>query len=444
MMQSACPLNNIMESITSLHIILFLVCLVLAAFFCSAETAFVSMQKLRLQHLQSIGHPKAELVARIIAHPEKFLATVLLGINFFETAVAALGTIMAVSVWGENLGAAIATILVTVITLIIAEFIPKSLALRYGEQMALAYGRPIEIVSIVLYPFVYLLNHLGLRFSRLLGQETDDKPAISEEEFHTMITVGHREGAMEEETAEMLHNVFDFANRPVREVMVPRPDVVFVEKGTRLADFLAIYAQHPLSRFPVYHESVDNVIGILSIKDVLAAQAKGETKSESTVDNMLRPTYFAPESKPISEVFAEMRDRSCRLAVVVDEFGGTAGIVDLLQLLEEIVGPVGDDLVKSERDYEIINDYTFQVDGGMRLEAANEEMNLGLPEGDYETVAGFVLHLIGRFPRQGEQLKYKDLKLVITRMRGLKIEEVLVTKERTLEEAEKKDAAPAG
>jgi putative hemolysin len=388
------------------------------------------MQRLRLQHLIHTGHPKAKIVAKIMEHPEKFLATVLLGINFFETAVAALGTIIAVSLWGEDLGAAIAIILITILTLILAEFIPKSVATRYGEKMALSYAKPIEFISLILYPFVYVLNHIGLRFTRWGEIGSQPKPTISQEEFHTMISVGHKEGTMEKEEAEMLHKVFEFGNRPVSEVMVSRTEVVWVEKGTKLADFLNLYAQSPLSRFPVYEDNRDNVIGILSVKDILMAQAKGTISDGSVIDDLIRPAYFTPETKRISELFAEMRDKNYRMAIVVDEFGGIAGIASLTRLLEEIVGPVGDELAAIEKEYETINEYTFSIDGGMRIEEANEEMGLELPEGDYETVAGFIFHLLGHIPKQGEQLRYKGLRIVITEMRGRKIEKIVLTKER--------------
>lgn len=414
----------------SVSLILLLIALGFAAFFCSAETAFIGMQKLRLQHLIETGHPSAKIVARIMERPEKFLATVLLGINFFETAVATLGTITAVSLWGENLGAAIATIVVTLVTLVLAEYIPKSLAMRHGEKIALAYARPIVFFSTIFYPFVYLLNHIGIRFTRLAEDGVGPRPTISEEEVRTAITVGHREGTVETETAEMLHNVFEFADRPVREVMAPRPEVVFIEKGAKLADFFEVYTQHPVSRYPIYEERRDNVIGILSTWDVMLALAKDLINKDSVLDDLIQPAHFVPETKPVSELLAEMRDRNFQMAIVVDEFGGTAGIASFNQLVEEIVGPVGEGLAETERDFEIIDEYTFQIDGGMRVEEVDEEMGLGLPEGDYETVAGFILHLLHRIPKQGEQIKYKNLKIVITRMSGVKIEEVMVTKEK--------------
>jgi len=200
-----------------------------------------------------------------------------------------------------------------------------------------------------------------------------------------------------------------------------------------MADFLTIYAESPLSRFPVYQDNMDNVVGILSVKDVLMAQAKGTINNQSVIDDLVRPAYFTPETKPISELFIEMRDKNYRMTVVVDEYGGTAGIVSLSRLVEEIVGPVGDELAAVEKEYEVINEYTFQIDGSMRIEEVNEEMGLELPEGEYETVAGLVLDLLGRFPKPGEQLRYKGLKLVITEMRGVKIEKILLTKEKPKE-----------
>src|SRR4030043_1571373 len=283
-----------MESINSLYLILFLLSLLAAAFFCSAETAFIGMQRLRLKHLIRTNHPKAAIVAKIMDKPEKFLATVLLGINFCEAGVASLGTVMAVSLWGENLGAAIATIVITIITLVLVEFIPKSLSTRYGERIALLYAGPIEIISIILYPFVYVLNHIGIRFTKVAKEGTKPRPTISEEEFRTAIPVGEAEGVWEEEEAEMLHNAFEFADRPVSEVMQPRTEVTWLKQGKSLAAFLDIYRQYPFSRFPVYKGTTDNVVGVLSIKDVLMAQATKSLNMDSPIDELVRPVHFGP------------------------------------------------------------------------------------------------------------------------------------------------------
>jgi len=418
-------------NINSLFVILFFICLGCAAFFCSAETAFIGIQKLRLQHLIQSGHPAAKRMAKIIEQPEKFLATVLLGINFFETAVATLGTIIAVSlIRNENWAVAIATIVITILTLVFAELIPKSLAVRYGERIAPKYVRPLEIISTILYPLVYILNHIGIRFTKLVGENEIPKPTISEEEFRTAISIGEAEGVVEGNEAEMLHKVFEFTDRPVSKIMVPRTEIAWVEQGTKISDFLNLYTQGRYSRFPVYKDNTDNVVGMLYAKDVLMKLTDESDSRDSVIDDLMRPAYFVPEGKRLGELLAEMRDGGHHAVIVVDEFGGIAGMVTLGQLTEEIVGDIHDELTDEEKDFIVTGDSTFQLDGGFRIEEANEELGLNLPSGDYETVAGFILSHLGRIPKQGEHFKYQNLKFVITEMRGMKIAKVIVTREK--------------
>ena len=420
-----------MSGIETLYFVLLIVCLFLSAFFASSETAFMSLQKIRVQHLVDTKVRGAKRVSKMMERPEKFLSTVLLGNNLVNTAAAALATFLAIRLWGEQWGVLIATIVVTIVLLIFCDTTPKTIATRHAEKISLTFVGLIEALSWLFTPFVIVLSWIASGFARMFGGKAMPRSLANEEEIRTMISMGHKEGTVEQEEAEMLHNVFEFGNRPVLEVMVPRTEVIWVTKGTRIVDFLQVYAQDPLSRFPVYEENIDNVIGILAVKDILMAQAKGQINDKSTIDDLIRPAYFTPETKRVSELFAEMRDKNYRMAVVVDEFGGTAGIVSLSGLMEEIVGPVGDELAEIEKEYESIDEYTFQIDGGMRVEEANEEMGLSLPEGeDYETVAGFVLDLLGHLPREGERLKYKQLKIVITEMRGMKIEKIRLTKEK--------------
>ncbi|MAG14729.1 MAG: hemolysin [Dehalococcoidales bacterium] len=413
-----------------LYLLLFILCLLLSAFFSSSETAFVALQRIRVKHMVENNVKGARRVARMIERPEKLLSTILLGNNFVNVAAAALGTAVAIELWGDQGGVLIATVGVTVLLLIFAETTPKTFATQHPERLSLIFARPIELIAWLFTPFVITLSWIASEFTRLIGGRAVPRSLASEEEIRTMISVGHKEGTMEEAEAEMLHKVFEFGDRPVREVMVPRPEVIAIEQGSKMGDFLTLYTEFPLSRFPVYQENMDNVVGILSVKDVLMAQAKGTITARSTIDELVRPPYFTPETKRINELFTEMRDKNYRMCVVVDEFGGTAGIASLTRLVEEIVGPVGDELAEVEKEYEVINEYTFQIDGSMRIEEANEEMELELPEGAYETVAGFVLHLLGYIPKLNEQLRYKGSKLVITEMRGLKIEKILLTKEK--------------
>jgi len=334
-----------MTDMETLYLALFIVCLSLSAFFSASETAFTALQRIRVEHMISTKVPGAVRVAKMIRKPERLLSTILTGNNLVNTAAASLGTILAVSVWKEW-GILIATIGIAVILLVFCETTPKITAVRNPERVSLKLARPIEVASWILYPVVLALSSVANRLSRAVGGEPVAKSLVSEEEIRTMISVGHKEGAVEKEEAEMLHKVFEFGDRPVREVTIPRTEVVWVEKGTKLADFLNIYAESPLSRFPVYEDNTDNVVGILAVKDVLMALAKNATGTESTIDDLIRPAYFAPETKRIGELFTEMQDKNYRMAVVVDEYGGTAGIVSLSRLVEEIIGPVGDEFTQ--------------------------------------------------------------------------------------------------
>jgi putative hemolysin len=420
------------DIIVVMYIISFVIFVLLSAFFSSAETAFISLQRFRLEHMVETKVKGATRVARLIKHPAKLLSTILLANNFVNTAAAALATVVAISLWGEHQGVLYATLITTIILLVFGDATPKTIGTHHAEKLAVTYARFVEILSWILTPFVFVLSWIVSGFTKMISGTPVPRSLVTDDEIRTMISVGHKEGTVEASEAKMLHNVFDFGDSPVNEVMIPRPEVIAIEKGTKIGDYLALFAEHPLSRFPVYAENMDNVVGIISLKDVLMGLAKGTVEKESPIDPLIRPAYFAPATKRINELFAEMQARNYHLAVIVDEYGGTAGIVSLSVLIEEIVGPVGDELAAAGKDYEVINEHTFQIDGSMRIEEVNKEMGLDLPDGNgtYETVAGFILSLLGHIPRAGEQLRYKSLKLVITRMRGMKIEEILVTKEK--------------
>ncbi len=227
-----------------------------------------------------------------------------------------------------------------------------------------------------------------------------------------------------------MQKVLEFTDRPVSKVMIPRTEITWVAQGTSLNDFLNLYTKGRYSRFPVYKENTDNVVGILHAKDVLTKLTDDSVDRESAIDDLVRPTYFVPESKRMGELLAEMRDGGHHAAIVVDEFGGMAGMVTIGQLTEEIVGDIRDELIDKDKDLIVTGDSTFQLDGGFRVEEANEELGLNLPSGEYETVAGFILNHLGRIPKRGEQFKYQNLKFVVTEMRGMKIEKVMLTKEK--------------
>ncbi len=415
-------------------ILAFIVCLICAAFFSSAETAFLSLSKLRIRFLQEESFKGAKQLANAAERPGRYLATVLLGNNLANVAAATLGSVIAVAFLGLPWGPIVATVGVTILILVFGEVIPKTISIHYAQRLSLYYITPITILQWCLYPFIWILERIGLGFKKIVSVNVDT--LVTEGEIRSAINIGEVEGVVGEGEAKMLHKIFEFTDRQVGKVMIPRTEIAWVEQGTRVNDFLAAYAQEiPYSRFPVYEDNTDNVVGILSVKDVLLQFTVGSTDNELIVDDLLRPAYFVPESKRLGELLTEMRDSGNQMVIVVDEFGGVAGMVTLSLLTEEIVGDIRHELTGGEEDFIATGDNTYQIDGGFRVEDANEELQLGLPLGDYETVAGFILNHLGRIPKQGEQFKYRILKFVVTEIRGVKIEKVMVTKE--------KDAAPA-
>ena len=418
-----------MDATDSWLVLAFLVLLGLSAFFSSAEAAFISLPKLRIRFLVESGVKRAERLAKLAEKPERFLAIVLLGNNLVNIAAATIGTIISVSVFGLPWGPVIATVGVTVLVLVFGEVIPKTLAVRRSQRLSIMYASPLRIIEMIFYPFIVALERIGLSFTRVAAVSEEENKLISEGEIRSAISVGESEGVVEEEEAKILHQVLEFTDRPVGKVMVPRTEIAWVEQGTKISDFLNVYTQEHYSRFPVYKDNTDNVIGILNAKDVLLKLTDGPQSRSTLIDDLVRPAYFVPEGKHLGELLAEMRDGGHHAAIVVDEFGGIAGMVTLGQLTEEIVGDIHDELTDQERDFVVTGDSTFQLDGGFRVEDANEELKLNLPTGDYETVAGFILGHLGRIPRQGEHFKYQNLKFVVTEMRGMKIEKVMVTRE---------------
>lgn len=418
-----------MSDTNVIYLVLFFVCLLLSGFFSSSEVAFMSLQKLRLRHLADTEGGAAKQVAEMTEKPERLLTTILLGNNLVNTAAAALATTVAISTIAEGYAVLVATAVVTVLLLVFGEVFPKTVATRYGERMAMVYARPMKLLTWALLPVATIFIWIADGLARMVGAPAGPQTLVSEDEIRTAVSVGVEEGTLEEAEAEMVERVFRFGDRNVVEVMTPRPDIRWVEKGTKLSDFLTLYGQHPHSRFPVHEDTIDNVVGILWIKDLVMAQARGTIERDSPIDKLVRPAYFVPESKPIAELLTELQESGGQLAMVVDEFGGTAGLITLEQLLEEIVGEFGDELVRVRKSYETIDENSFQIDGGMRLDDANEKLRLELPDGEYETVAGFVLSVLGHIPKDGEQIKFNNLKMVITEMKGVKIEKILVTKE---------------
>ena len=410
-----------------LPIALFVVCLILSAFFSSSEAAFLYLDRVRLRHLVSTNAKGAKNIQDYAEKPGRLLSTVLLGNNAFNTAAASLGTALSLQlIENQEAGIIVATVAVTVLLLIFGEIIPKTIATTYSLKLALLYWRPLRAFEIALRPLIWLIQIFATGVQKILGNPTESS-RVSEEDIKLIISLGRLEGAVEHSEAEMLEKVLAFGDRQVHEVMTPRTEIIWVQKGTNLRQFLELYSEHTHTRFPVYESKMDNVIGLLSIKDIMKAIANKELGDEDEVSEVFRQAYFVPETKLVSHLVAELQQAGHQMAILIDEYGGTAGLVTLRRLVEEVVGRGGEEGSPLISEVTPIDDYTFAVDASIRLEEANDELNLNLPEGDYETLAGFLLHLIGRIPYKGEHILYNEFTFTVSEVSNVKIESVTVT-----------------
>ena len=409
-------------------LILIVICMGLSAFFSGSETAFIALQRVRLLHLERTGKPGASRVLKLVQRPEKLLATVLLSNNLVNTAAAAVATALAISlVDNTNIAVLIATAATTILVLIIGEIIPKTVAWRRAETVSFAVARPLTILGTALWPVTQLLQLISNSFNKALGI-TDVRQHLTEEEIRSVIAAGALAGAVEPTEAAMMEKVLRLGDRQVREIMTPRTEIVWIEKNTTLKDFLDIYARETHTRFPVFEDDLENVVGVLYVKDILQNMADKTIQLDSPITGVLRPAYFVPETKLAGQLFSELRQERMQMAMIVDQHGGVAGLVTLKQLTEVIVGPIGEEGEPAQEEFATIGENIYEVDAGIAISEANEDLGLEIPEGDYQTLAGFVLERLGHIPREGEVLYYLDMRLEVTKMRRLRIEQVRVTK----------------
>ena len=414
-----------MESGDTIRLIIFLITLMFSAMFSGTEAAFLSIQRGRLAALTRSDPQKARKVARFASSPEKLLSTVLTGNNLANTAAAALGTALATSFLSANNAVIAATAGVTILLLIFAEAIPKTIATRHSVGLAIWMSGPLRIVEYLLLPPIWVLERVVRTVARLFG--LPDSPLFSQEEIIALVDLGKEAGAVAPVQAEMLGNVFRVEDRQLKEVMTPRTEIVGVKKGSTLNDFYQIYAQHAHTRFPVYEDNIDHIVGVLSVKDVMQAIARQELQPDNDITQLAVSPYVLPETRMLGEHLRQIKGTGHQMVILADEYGGIAGLVTLKEMVEEIVGPLGEP-GEQEEEYMAIDQDTYQVDGGLDIDEANKELGLGIPEGDYETVAGFILTRLGKIPKEGDQLQHHGFVLEVTEMQGVKIEKVVVTR----------------
>jgi putative hemolysin len=421
-----------------IQVLILLVSVAMVALFSSAEASLISVNKFRIRYLAEQGNSSARAVNQVLARPEKFFSTILLTENAFIIFASSFGTAMAINLLGGGEASIlIATLIMTVLIVAFGEITPKTLAATTSDRWSLVIARPIAVVMFLETFIIFLFTLLPrLLFRAIGGRHHAWGPSVTEGELRMLINIGQVEGTVEAAEAALLEKVFRFGDRQVREIMTPRPEIIWIEQGTTLQKFLSLYAEHSHTRFPVYEGSMENVIGVLSNKDVVVAMGKGQLNAEDSVTNLLRPAYFVPETKTVSSTFAEMQLYGHGLVLTVDEFGGIAGLVTLKQLLGVIVGEVGEEGSAPETGYTIVDEDTFRVDAGLGISEINEKLKLDLPEGDYQTVAGFILDQLGYIPEKGEVLEHRGLRLTVKSMDGVRIEEVELQRVKSAQKSE--------
>lgn len=414
------------------QLIAIIILLCLSAFFSSSETALTTVNQIRMRTLADNGDKRAARVLHVTGNPGKMLSAILIGNNIVNLSASSISTSLAIHLFG-NTGAGIATGILTFLILIFGEVTPKTMATIKADSMSLTAAAPIGFLMKILTPVIFIINKLSLGLMFLLHVNIKDaQKKMTEEELRTIVDVSQENGVIEHEERDMIHNLFDFGDAEAKEIMVPRIDMTFVQADATYQEVLDIFRQDMFTRLPVYEDSTDNVIGIINMKDFLL---QNDTP-EFSVRNLLREPYFTYEHKNTADLFLEMRKSSISLAIVLDEYGVTAGLITLEDLLEEIVGEIRDEYdADEEDDITRISDREFYVLGSANLNDVSEALSLHFTSDDYDTIGGYCLGLLDHLPEKNEIiLTDNNILIRIDRMEKNRIERIYIRLPEPLEE----------
>ena len=410
----------------TISLLIILIGLLGSAFISATEAAVLGSSRYKIEHRSEEGDKRAKLLIRIFDQYEKFFGTILLVGNLFNVMVASVGTTLAIATIGGGeptiLSTIAATGIATVFVVVIGELTPKTLAVVAAEKWALITARIVLIMMTASWPVVFAFTLIPRGIIQLFGGiESMASPIVTPGELRTLIDLGEAEGTVEENTGEMLDNIFRFGEMEVRDVMTPRPEIIWVSADATFGQFMDSYRLSPHTRFPVFDTDHDDVVGIFSVKDVLGSISESKLDLNRPVINLMRQAHFIPETKRLDDLFDEMQESGHKISLVVDEFGGIAGLITLTRVVEQIVGKTGEEGLKPDRRFVTVNENTFELDGGLEIGEANDELGLGIPEGDYETIAGFFLEQAQHLPTIGSRVRFGNLRMQVAEMEGSKI-----------------------
>jgi CBS domain containing-hemolysin-like protein len=393
----------------------------LSAFFSSSETALTTVNKIRIRTMADSGDKRAVWVRKLGENQGKMLSAILIGNNVVNLSASSMLTVLVTELFGSA-AAGLATGILTLLILIFGEITPKTMATLEAERYALRVGHLIYVLMTLLTPVIFLVNQMSFAVLKLLKVDPNrQREEITEDELRTIVEVGHENGVIESEEKEMINNVFDLGDSVAKDVMVPRIDMAFINIDAGYEEILEIFRRECYTRFPVYEENTDNVVGMINIKDLLLL----DTTESFCVRDHLREPYFTFESKKLSELMLDMRKTSNSIAVVLDEYGATAGLLTLEDILEEIVGEIRDEYDEDEEDELIeLAEGEYLADGSMKLDDLNERLGLSLSSEAYDSVGGFLIELLDHLPEQGEAAETEGIRLVAEQVDKKRIDKV--------------------
>ena len=436
-------------------LLLLIVLIAVNAYFAASEIAFVSLNDAKIEMEAKDGDKKAKKIRKMLSNPSKFLATIQIGITlagFLSSAFASeafaseLAPILnswvpsiSIGVWNK-ISIVIITVVLSFFTLILGELVPKRIAMKHSEKIAFATVGVISTVSVFFKPFVFLLTSTTNLVSKMFGVSETDEETVTEEEIRMMVDVGEEKGAIDKEEREMINNVFEFNDTVVSEIMVPRTEMYAVDMNLSVAKVIEEITNDDdfrYSRIPVYDETIDEIKGVVYIKDILLSTKNKNIK----IKNLVKEAYFVPETKQVNELFQELRKNRKQIAIVVDEYGGTAGLVTMEDILEEIVGEIYDEYDEVEKLYEKIDENNYWLSGSLSVSEVERLLDIEIPEGDYDTISGYLIDLLGYIPepKQKPVVETEDATFKVEKVEDMRISKIKVTKKEKASDDEEEE-----
>ena len=424
------------------NIVILIILILLNAFFAASEIAFISLNDARIEVQAKDGNKRAKLINKMLKDPSQFLATIQIGITLagFLSSAFAVDTFadkvvplfytaipsISIGTW-RNIVIMLITVILSYFTLVFGELVPKRIAMKYAERVAYTSVYIIKFISKLTLPFVKLLTISTNVISKMFGVNSEESEDITEEEIRMMINAGEEKGTIESQEKEMINNIFEFNDKIVSEIMIPRNDIFAIDMNATISGMIETLTEDDkYSRIPVYEGTVDEIKGIVYVKDLITARKRGNTK----VKHIMKDAYYVSETKPVDELFNELRKNKKQLAIVIDEYGGTAGIVTMEDILEEIVGEIYDEYDDVEYKYEKINDTTYVFEGNVAIYDLEKILDIKIQEGDYDTLAGYLIDKIGKIPEKSEKIAYETQEAIykIDKVKNKRIVRVKIIK----------------